>query len=835
MCLCLIITDPTANPTQVPTQYPTNEPDSNDILTTQSPTQYPFNLSEHPTVEMNPTLSPTVRPSLSPSVHPSLDFGAELNISASTTREPTSSPSTRQSDTSQSNQKEENLFILIPVIIAMVVVFGFCLFICSLVRFSAKKEKENKKANDNKKELELPILDQEGAAKIPPTREQSDIREWLQKISLTQYYDAFISNGYDSLAFIADITLKSELEEIGITKIGHQKRIFLHLQPLALIWNFSQSQASQSIVPIRNFRPVAGNHELQNNGSEHRNHQKSATLNLKHVSASLKLANNGRNNQSDFKQRAPRALTMDAATTSFVYVPNPLDQIDEHKEQSHVSNEMMLNIPNFDEDDEHKRIDSAASIAFHQHLLKQNNDSIHSKTSGGYLIEDEMSDSEKKDDGESKHQNDTKIAIEVWLTETVKLPIYSDLFVLNGYESMSAVKKINSETELEDIGISDEQHQKRLLAHIRILNGSIGSILNHAKALQHQMHVVDKTDDTQIKKYMNNQKLGLQQIMSDSVQSEQQIMEVDESSDSDSKCTQNGTVYLKPYELNQVIREEAEGNDNKEEEDDYDVWLKNQELNQRDEQMAIGVWLREIKLSQYYDTLINNGYDCMEFIRDITDVSDLKDIGITRIAHQKRIFKAIQNLQATPNPLNMRLNGTESNIIHDEEKHIEEEENESLEYQQHRVSSPSTDSEDALLHGLETVMGPSDRNLKGEPKAQNTLNVKQIVEEHQRSHTDNSIAFHQNLPKHSGFKTKGYHQEEVSEDSSEVEDLINDQVTTTGIGLNVPDQATKINQQVSNSAPSASFVQRLARYSKESQNKTAGYIMEEDWSSESNN
>merc|ERR1712113_955531 len=58
----------------------------------------------------------------------------------------------------------------------------------------------------------------------------------------------------------------------------------------------------------------------------------------------------------------------------------------------------------------------------------------------------------------------------------------------------------------------------------------------------------------------------------------------------------------------------------------------------------IKIWLTEnVRLPIYYDLLINNGYDDMESIRDITD-NDLLQIGVDKIGHRKKIIKHAQQI-----------------------------------------------------------------------------------------------------------------------------------------------------------------------------------------------
>eukprot|EP01084_Bolivina_argentea_P049736 91472_1 len=55
----------------------------------------------------------------------------------------------------------------------------------------------------------------------------------------------------------------------------------------------------------------------------------------------------------------------------------------------------------------------------------------------------------------------------------------------------------------------------------------------------------------------------------------------------------------------------------------------------------IRLWLDSIGFSMYYDILVQNGFDSMESIQEITDKNDLNDIGITLKVHQTRIIKQI--------------------------------------------------------------------------------------------------------------------------------------------------------------------------------------------------
>ncbi|KAK3737780.1 hypothetical protein RRG08_019271 [Elysia crispata] len=65
---------------------------------------------------------------------------------------------------------------------------------------------------------------------IPEFR-PSDLMEWLHLLGLGAYLDTLCGQGYDSLDYVTDITWE-DLEEIGIKKLGHQKKIMLAIDRL---------------------------------------------------------------------------------------------------------------------------------------------------------------------------------------------------------------------------------------------------------------------------------------------------------------------------------------------------------------------------------------------------------------------------------------------------------------------------------------------------------------------------------------------------------------------------------------------------------------------------
>lgn len=55
-------------------------------------------------------------------------------------------------------------------------------------------------------------------------------------------------------------------------------------------------------------------------------------------------------------------------------------------------------------------------------------------------------------------------------------------------------------------------------------------------------------------------------------------------------------------------------------------------------QASLGEWLCAIGLSQYHQVLVQNGYENIDFITDIT-WEDLQEIGITKLGKMHRIYR----------------------------------------------------------------------------------------------------------------------------------------------------------------------------------------------------
>ncbi|KAM9817384.1 caskin-2 [Neosynchiropus ocellatus] len=58
-----------------------------------------------------------------------------------------------------------------------------------------------------------------------------ELAEWLSAIGLPQYERLLCENGYDSISIVKDVTWE-DLQEIGITKLGHQKKLMIAVKRL---------------------------------------------------------------------------------------------------------------------------------------------------------------------------------------------------------------------------------------------------------------------------------------------------------------------------------------------------------------------------------------------------------------------------------------------------------------------------------------------------------------------------------------------------------------------------------------------------------------------------
>ncbi|XP_071031910.1 caskin-1-like [Oncorhynchus clarkii lewisi] len=81
-----------------------------------------------------------------------------------------------------------------------------------------------------------------------PDQKPASLAEWLSAIGLSQYQQVLVQNGYENIDFITDITWE-DLQEIGIMKLGHQKKLMLAVKRLAEMQRGSEGRSSPRKKP----------------------------------------------------------------------------------------------------------------------------------------------------------------------------------------------------------------------------------------------------------------------------------------------------------------------------------------------------------------------------------------------------------------------------------------------------------------------------------------------------------------------------------------------------------------------------------------------------------
>merc|ERR1712130_529438 len=197
------------------------------------------------------------------------------------------------------------------------------------------------------------------------------------------------------------------------------------------------------------------------------------------------------------------------------------------------------------------------------------------------------------------------IMVRTWFDSAVKLPQYHQLFISNGYERLDIIKHIANEAELREIGVGPVEHQNRFMIEIKKLNGIKVDPMEEKK---------DKEKEKKILKYRHHK--------------EEIVIHID--GDNKKEPQQNEPDIVKDEKV-PIIQQEQ----------------KQKELEQEQETLAIKLWLTEIvRLPKLIDVFVNHGYESMDLIKTITDKSELKNIGITKLGHQTRILAKIKDLNA---------------------------------------------------------------------------------------------------------------------------------------------------------------------------------------------
>jgi len=253
---------PTASPTESPTtRNPTTATPTSKQPTTSTPT--------------SATSNPTVEPSPSPTIPPSHSDPPLKATGTPTSDRPTRSPtapliSTRDEATTATSiegegEADEEAAASATnsiVVFAVGAVVGCTAVLCVLVFCMAHRRKAAQQAVDvvasNVEAASLPkpmhtdrakeeekhevYIEEEQPGEAGTTRrwtheEQRElemVKMWLRDhVGLSEYYENFVGNGYEKMAFIKEMNTVEDLLEIGIQNESHQQRVLRAIANIA--------------------------------------------------------------------------------------------------------------------------------------------------------------------------------------------------------------------------------------------------------------------------------------------------------------------------------------------------------------------------------------------------------------------------------------------------------------------------------------------------------------------------------------------------------------------------------------------------------------------------
>lgn len=95
---------------------------------------------------------------------------------------------------------------------------------------------------------------------IPELDKTMTLDKWLESLKLNQYYNTFLAEGFDSVEKACQLTWE-DLEEIGVTKLGHQKRLLMAIDKIRK--SAKQQEECQNESAIYDVHP---NHRISLNG-----------------------------------------------------------------------------------------------------------------------------------------------------------------------------------------------------------------------------------------------------------------------------------------------------------------------------------------------------------------------------------------------------------------------------------------------------------------------------------------------------------------------------------------------------------------------------------------
>eukprot|EP01083_Nonionella_stella_P043862 118366_1 len=258
--------NPTSSPTQIPTFIPTVAPVASTPNPTSSPTQMPTFI---PTVA--PTESPSFVPTFNPSIVPTSKSTLRAAESKTTTQtkiptigfgehqvqETTVMFASTSKPHTAAKSKQSNVWLILVIVALVICVCLLCIMaavvyyskvglseddeqqmsdvigaeIPKLPKLSMQRERVCSLSQNEQNDVDTVTVTTKGDAYAT---HESELQMWLcVTVQLPQYYSVLVTNGYDRLDIVREITHKEELHEIGISK-GHTLKLLKEIEKLQL-------------------------------------------------------------------------------------------------------------------------------------------------------------------------------------------------------------------------------------------------------------------------------------------------------------------------------------------------------------------------------------------------------------------------------------------------------------------------------------------------------------------------------------------------------------------------------------------------------------------------
>ena len=230
-------------------------------------------------------------------------------------------------------------------------------------------------------------------------------------------------------------------------------------------------------------------------------------------------------------------------------------------------------------------------------------------------------------------------------------------------------KEIEMQVEVDPDPVTNNQHEKRfnlMEARLDSLVSAIDGITSRLDAMSSQMSknqsaATSARDAITSKMAQNNrQSAVLRDQVNKSVQSkfdqiEQRVSSIDSKlkevqqrtdgklrRNSENNQSQSVEILAQMAKMREEIiaLKEAQGNQGGDE-----------EVKEETEEDKLRKWMEnEVKLPRYFNVLKENGFEDMESVLDLTLI-EMKEMGIDKMGHRKRIMKHIAKLQAMNDPM----------------------------------------------------------------------------------------------------------------------------------------------------------------------------------------